>query len=73
MNDNPTPPRPRVLPGGFEVDQVPRLIAFRLAHPDVEIELDGFWRAVIPAENGEMVVTRYELHDVLDKLEELFP
>jgi hypothetical protein len=75
-SDDPTPAshrKPvRALPGGFEADQVPRLLAFRERHPDVTITLSGFWRAIIPAENGETVVTRYELRDVLNKLDELF-
>lgn len=50
---------------------MPRLLRFRDQHPDVTIELDGFWRAVIPAENGETVICRYELKAVLDKLDEL--
>ena len=75
MHDDPTHSRPRmrILPGGCcEDDQVPRLLEFRKYHPDVTIELDGFWRAVIPADNGETVICRYELRDVLDKLDELF-
>ena len=76
MHDSDTPRRPRghprTPPGGSEGDQVPRLLDFRAAHPDVSIELDGFWQAVIPAENGESVVCRYHLRDVLDKLDELF-
>jgi hypothetical protein len=79
MTDDPTPTpprkRPRLLPGGNEGDQVPRLLDFRAAHPEVSIELDGFWRAVIPAPggDGETVVCRYQLRDVLDKLAELLP
>jgi hypothetical protein len=62
--------RPRVLPGG-EVDQVPRLMEFRTHHPEITIKLDGFWRAIVPAENGQTVISRYELRDVLDELDEL--
>jgi hypothetical protein len=67
----PVRPALRTLPGGGEGDQVPRLLEFRERRPDVTIELDGFWRAVIPEENGETVVCRYQLRDVLDKLDEL--
>ncbi len=70
MHDSDTP-RPRLHAGQDEPDQVPRLLRFREQHPDVTIELDGFWRAVIPAENGETVICRYELKAVLDKLGEL--
>jgi len=59
----------RPVPGG--PDQVPRLLRFREQHPDVTITLDGFWRAVIPAENGETVICRYELGALLDKLAEV--
>jgi len=66
-----TGPRPRLRAAAGEPDQVPRLIAFRRRHPDVTITLDGFWRAVIPAPNGETVICRYELRDLLDKLDEV--
>ena len=73
MNDSGTPRPPlRGLSGGLcEPDQVPRLIAFRNAHPDVSIVLDGLWRAVVPSGDGETVVTRYELRALLDKLDGL--
>jgi hypothetical protein len=63
--------RPRLHADEADPDQVPRLLEFREQHPDVTIELDGFWRAVIPQENGETVITRYELRALLDKLGEL--
>lgn len=31
----------------------------------------GWWQAVIPEANGEQVITRYTLHELLDKLDEL--
>jgi hypothetical protein len=31
----------------------------------------GFWQAVIPEADGERVVTRYTLRQLLDKLDEL--
>lgn len=53
-------------------DQVPRRQAFEAAHPEVEITYHGpYWKAVITEEAGQTVVTRYELKDVLDKLEAL--
>jgi hypothetical protein len=57
-----------------EYDQVVRLARFRDRHPGVIIGGGGFdtWQARIPAENGEQVVTRYVLKDLLDKLDELF-
>ena len=60
------------------VDQVPRWDAFKAAHPEVVITPPGktagaLWRAVIPLPDGEDIVTRYELGDLLDVLEEHFP
>jgi hypothetical protein len=66
-----TGPRPGLHAVDGEPDQVPRLIEFRKRHPEVEIVLAGLWRAVIPLENGEQIVCRYELRDLLDKLGEL--
>lgn len=56
-----------------EPDQVPRLVAFRTAHPDVFIGRGEFgtWQALIPEANGETCITRYRLVELLDKLNEL--
>jgi hypothetical protein len=55
-----------------EQDQVRRLAAFRLANPRVHIRAgSGYWQGVIPEENGETVVTRYEVGPLLDRLAEL--
>lgn len=56
-----------------EPDQVPRLRAFRAAHPDVIIGTGDFgtWQALIPESDGETVITRYHLRELLDKLDEL--
>ena len=56
-----------------EPDQVPRLLAFRDAHPDVIIGSGGFgtWQARIPEENGETVTSRHTLRELLDRLDEL--
>ena len=50
-----------------------RLQAFRAAHPDVIIGDFGFgvWQARIPEPNGEHVISRYTLRELLDKLDEL--
>jgi hypothetical protein len=54
------------------VDQVPRREAYQAAHPDVKISYHGpHWQAVIPEPAGEMVITRYSLKALLDKLDEL--
>jgi hypothetical protein len=64
--------RPALARGPHELDQIPRKAAFRAAHPRVEIrEGAGYWQARIPEENGEMVITRYTLRELLDKLDQL--
>jgi len=57
-----------------EPDQVPRLQAFRGAYPDIVIGtlgVDGPWQARVPEENGERVLTRYLLRDLLDRVADL--
>ena len=56
-----------------EPDQVLRLQAFRAAHTEVIIGDGGFavWQARIPEPNGEHVISRYTLRELLDKLDEL--
>jgi hypothetical protein len=56
-----------------EIDQVVRLARFREAHPQVIIGDGGFGtvQARVPAPNGETVITRYTLRELLDKLGEL--
>lgn len=56
-----------------ELDQVVRLARFKAAHPDVIIGDGGFGtrQARIPKPDGEIVITRYTLHELLDKLSEL--
>jgi hypothetical protein len=52
------------------VDQVVRLEEFRKEHPDIEVSYRvSYWEAVTKQENGETIITRYELGDLLDKLE----
>ena len=57
-----------------EPDQVLRLHRFRRAHPEVIIGDGGFGtiQAGIPEPNGETVITRYRLRELLDKLDDLF-
>jgi hypothetical protein len=66
---------PRALRGLVpdELGQVVRLQAFRAAHPKVIVGDGGFgtWQARIPEPNGEIVITRYRLIELLDKLDEL--
>lgn len=60
-----------------EPDQVPRLQAFRAAYPEVVIGEGGFsreWQARFPAPNdGEEIITRYTLRELLDRLGEIYP
>ena len=58
-----------------ELDQVARLARFRTAHPEVIVGDGGFGtvQARIPELNGETVITRYTLRELLDKLDELRP
>ena len=50
-----------------------RLGRFREEHPDVIIGDGGFgtWQARIPKSDGETVITRYTLRELLDRLGEL--
>jgi hypothetical protein len=62
--------RLRLVPDDY--DQVPRLDRFRRDHPAVVVGAgNGWWQAVIPASDGEIVTTRYTLRALLDKLDEL--
>ena len=56
-----------------ELDQVVRLARFKAAHPDVVVGDGGFgtMQARIPEPDGETVITRYTLRELLDKLDEL--
>lgn len=56
-------------------DQVLRLARFRHVHPDVAITVEEFgnWQALIPEPDGERVIVRPLLKDLLDKLNELLP
>jgi hypothetical protein len=58
-----------------ELDQLARLTRFRTAHPEVIVGDGGFGtvQARIPELNGETVITRYTLRELLDKLDELRP
>jgi hypothetical protein len=68
--DGLTRPALRLLPD--ELEQVMRLARFRQGHPGVMVGAGrGWWQAVIPAANGEQVITRYTLGQLLDRLDEL--
>jgi hypothetical protein len=49
-----------------------RLLRFQEAHPEVLFGGGaGYRQALIPEENGETVITRYRLEELLDKLDTL--
>jgi hypothetical protein len=55
-----------------ETDQLLRLSQFRRGHPGVVIRAGlGFWQAQIPQRDGELIITRYQLRELLDKLDVL--
>ena len=64
-------PRPslHVVAGGAPPDQGLRLRQFREVHPDVEIISRGPWQAIIPEPDGETVIIRWELRELLDELD----
>ena len=65
--------RSGLRPGRDELDQVVRLARFKAAHPDVIVGDGGFgtMQARIPEPDGETVITRYTLRELLDKLDEM--
>ncbi len=53
-------------------DQVPRRLEYEKAHPNVEIlYLGPYWQAIIREGDGQTIITRIHLRDLLDKLEAL--
>ena len=72
MNGDPQPPL-RLVRGEPYQDQVIRLARFRLEHPGVIVGTAEFdtWQARIPEPDGETVITRHTLRELLDKLAEL--
>ena len=62
-------------PGAAWRDQVPRQQAFTDAHPEVTITSGGagsWWQAAVPDGDAMEYLTRFELCDLLDVLEERF-
>lgn len=64
------PEPPFVLLAGADVD---RLVRFRAAHPEATVDDGGrgVWRAILPEPDGETVVVRYTLREMLDRLDVL--
>ncbi len=79
MSDDATGPAPsmRTIGGpaaaGREPGQWERMVAFRAAHPGVLVGGGDFgtWQALIPEANGETILVRYSLRELLDKLDEV--
>jgi hypothetical protein len=66
------PARPPLSLVHGDLDQVLRLNQYRRDHPGVTVCAGpGYWQAQIPQRNGETVITRYQLRDLLDKLDTL--
>jgi len=66
------PPRRALSLLPDEPDQVLRLNRYRRDHPGVAINAGpGFWQAQIPQHNGEQIITRYQLRELLDELDAL--
>jgi hypothetical protein len=64
--------RPALREVPDEPDQVPRLHQFRHDHPGITVRAGpGYWQAQVPERNGETVITRYWLKELLDKLDTL--
>ena len=65
--------RPELRGALGEPDQLLRLATFRAAHPEVIVGDGGFGtvQARIPEPDGETVITRYTLRELLDRLGEL--
>lgn len=63
--------QPRNEPDSAE--QLQRRAAYEAAHPEVQIFRRGAaaWQAVITEENGQTILTRYTLRELLDRLESL--
>lgn len=60
----------RAVKGAGYADQVVRQQAYQAAHPDVKIIYIGpHWQAVIAEEDGETVITRLILLQLLDTLD----
>lgn len=64
--------RPALSLGPDEPDQILRLNRFRAQHPGIAIHAGpGYWQALLPEHADEIVVTRYQLKELLDTLDAL--
>jgi hypothetical protein len=58
-----------VVDGWAPVDPALRLKRLREEHPDIEIIRRGPYEALIPEPDGQRVIVRWELSDLLDETE----
>ena len=58
-----------VIDGQVLLDPALRLKRYREEHPDIEIILRGPWEALIPEPDGQRVIVRWELSDLLDEID----
>jgi hypothetical protein len=68
----------RAIPGTPPANHPKPALSVTHGHADFDESLavvvgagNGWWQAVIPAQDGEIVTTRYTLRALLDKLDEL--
>jgi hypothetical protein len=74
VSDFRIPGRHDVAPLGLDGPlEFARLERFRADHPGILVGGGGFgtWQALIPEPDGETVVVRYTLRELLDRLDEL--
>jgi hypothetical protein len=67
-------PGQHAVTGPERLAQLWRLRRFRAQNPGAIVSRDttfGFWQAWVPVSNGGTVITRYQLQELLDALEEL--
>lgn len=69
------PIRPLAVVAPIDREQLPRLAAFKDAHPEVIAGGSGFgtWQALLPQPAGEIAITRHTLRELMDVLEEIYP
>jgi hypothetical protein len=64
--------RPGLTAESEDAEQITRLHRFREQHPSILVGAISSmaWQACIPERGGETVITRRELKDLLDRLDE---
>jgi hypothetical protein len=62
---------PAVIDAYVPAELVPRLKRLRQDHPEVKIVKRAPWEATVPEPDGERTIVRWELRDLLDRLDEL--